>query len=456
MSVAVFIAEKYKDRDVITQKKATYLFIVNIVLLVLLPVVTAVGIITKPERMEATIFTVVPILAAAVISLVLVIMRKSEIGGIVLVAVIGVAIMFLVFSAPKGESLSNAVYYVFGIMILALLFSNRAVLTIVTVSFLIGMVPYYYYIVANGAVQAYALASVTGFYSASILTYILAMLLVGTLKNAVSVSRQEAEKSGKLLDINESLLAEIKQQVSHLSQVSQEVSNTASVLSEGAQRQASGIEEVAASLEEMGASINQNAENAQRVRSLTDTGAALSQDGNRIALEAVDSINDVHSASRRVAEITRVINDIAFQTNLLALNAAVEAARAGNAGRGFAVVAGEVRNLAQRSAAAAKEIEELIKDTVSRVDKGTDLVTRTGKSLSDIARDAVETAQLIGEIAAASLEQKHGIEQVNGAISDMDELTQHNASASEQLTGMAESLAESAMKLQNLVAASDR
>ncbi|MBP7736985.1 MAG: methyl-accepting chemotaxis protein [Spirochaetes bacterium] len=456
MSAASYIAGKYADKDFITQKKAQYLFVFSIILLVLLPIVTAVGIITKPERAVATIITIVPIVAASIIALFLVIRRRGELGGIIMVVIIGAAIMFLVFSAPKGETLSNAVYYTFTFMVLALLFSNRIVLTVAVICFLAGMIPYYYYVTGNGVATSVIFPSITGFYSAAILEYILSILLVGAMNNAIVISRKEAERSGKLLDINESLLGEIKEQVSHLSSVSQEVSDTAAVISEGAQRQASGIEEIAASLEEMGATINQNADNAQKVRTLTEAGAVTSQGGNRIALEAVDSINDVNSASKRVAEITRVINEIAFQTNLLALNAAVEAARAGDAGRGFAVVAGEVRNLAQRSGGAAKEIENLIMDTVTRVEKGTDLVNRTGKSLSDIARDASETARIIGEIAAASIEQKHGIDLVNGAIADMDQMTQSNASASENLTGMAESLANSAMRLQDLVTSTGR
>ncbi len=143
-------------------------------------------------------------------------------------------------------------------------------------------------------------------------------------------------------------------------------------------------------------------------------------EGNRVALEAVNSIIDMNSSSKKIADIIAVINEIAFQTNLLALNAAVEAARAGEQGRGFAVVAGEVRNLAQRSGNAAKEIESLIRDTIAKVERSTDLVKNTGGALSEIAEAAKTTAQIITEIAAATMEQKQGINQINSAISEMD------------------------------------
>jgi len=456
MSIRSHIESKYADHDFVTLKKATYLFYFDFILIIILPVAVIAGAITRPERAMASVITVIPIVAAAGISMYLVLHKKSRSAGIVLTSVMGAGIMFLVFSAPRGESLSNAIYYVFGYLLSVLLFSNRIVLSISAAGFVIGIIPYYYSLVNRGVESSLILPSITGFPISVIMFYVLAMLLVGTLNDAISRSESDAEKNRELLRLNEGLMVEVKKQITHLSMVAHEVSETAAVLSNGAQRQAAGIEEIAASLEEMSATINQNAENSQKVRQISEAGAETSQQGNRIALEAVESINDVNQASKRVAEITRVINEIAFQTNLLALNAAVEAARAGDAGRGFAVVASEVRNLAQRSGGASKEIEALIKDTVLRVDRGTELVNRTGKSLADITRDVLETSRLIGEIAAASIEQKQGIVQVSTAIAAMDELTQSNAAASEELSSMAESLADSSMKLQNLVSDSDQ
>ncbi len=452
MSITSYVESRYTDVDFVTRKKAQYLFKFCLMLIVILPILTINGFIFRPERIIAALITAVPILIAASISLFLVLEKKSILAGHIITTVFGAGIMFLVFSAPKGESLSAGIYLVFVYLICVLLFSNRTILTLTSAAFVIGIIPYYFALVGRGVSPSAILPSITLFPFAVLLFYILAMLLVGTLNEAISISESETEKSRKLLRKNEALLEEIKNQVTHLSSVAQEVSDTAAVISDGAQRQAAGIEEIASSLEEMGATINQNAENSQKVRHISETGSETSQQGNKIALEAVKSIEDVNQASKRVAEITQVINEIAFQTNLLALNAAVEAARAGDAGKGFAVVASEVRNLAQRSGSASKEIEKLIKDTVSLVEKGTDLVNRTGKSLSDITKDSAETAMLIGEIAAASFEQKQGIIQVNNAISAMDEQTQNNASASEELSGMAETLAERAIELQKLVA----
>lgn len=456
MSIRDMIESKYSSHGFLAQKKALYLFNFNLMLLIILPIALVAGMITRPERIVASSITVVPIITAALVSIFLVLREKSKLAGIILSSVMGIGIMFLVFSAPRGESLSNAIYYVFGYLLVILLFSNRIVLTISAAAFIIGTIPYYYTLVGRGVDPSVILPSLTGFPISVVMFYVLAILLVGTLNNAIKRTEDESEKNRKLLGINEALMVEIKKQIVHLSSVAREVSETASVLSSGAQKQAAGIEQIAASLEEMSSTINQNAENSQMVRQITEANADTSEQGNGIALEAVQSINDVNQASKRVAEITQVINDIAFQTNLLALNAAVEAARAGEAGRGFAVVATEVRNLAQRSGGASKEIGALIKDTVVRVEKGTELVNRTGMSLADIAKDAHMTAKLIGEIAMASLEQKQGIVQVNNAINSMDQLTQSNAAASEQLSGMAESLADSAMKLQGLVSAGDQ
>jgi methyl-accepting chemotaxis protein len=223
-------------------------------------------------------------------------------------------------------------------------------------------------------------------------------------------------------------------------------------MSQRTAEQASSLEEVASTIEEASSIIHQNADNAVRARTLTDQGAEKSVQGNTVAKDAISAINEVNNASSRIADITAMINEIAFQTNLLALNAAVEAARAGEQGRGFAVVAGEVRNLAQRSGNAAKEIEVLIKETVHTVAKGTDLVLRTGEALADIAGTTKESAQIMSEITEASTEQKQGMDQINIAISELDQMTQQNSSMVEETASASKEMMRQAQELLELVA----
>lgn len=243
------------------------------------------------------------------------------------------------------------------------------------------------------------------------------------------------------------IISSIILSATNLTEAVQEIASGNENLSQRTSEQASSLEEIASTIEEATATINQNADNAIKAKELMDTGSGKSKEGNQIAEKAVDSINDMNKSSKKVAEIIAVINEIAFQTNLLALNASVEAARAGEQGRGFAVVAGEVRNLAQRSGTAAKEIELLIKDTVGKVEMGTELVNKTGNALAEIAQAAEMTARLITEITAASSEQKQGINQINIAITEMDSMTQQNASLVEEIASASEEMSNLAREL---------
>ncbi|PKL16090.1 MAG: hypothetical protein CVV49_18025, partial [Spirochaetae bacterium HGW-Spirochaetae-5] len=191
--------------------------------------------------------------------------------------------------------------------------------------------------------------------------------------------------------------------------------------------QASSLEEIAATVEETNASTRQNASNASEANKLSEASSSLAVEGGHIVEKAVLSIGEINNSSKKISEIITMINDISFQTNLLALNAAVEAARAGDQGRGFAVVAGEVRNLAQRSAGAAKEIGTLIKDSISKIDEGTELVNKSGDALKDIIMSAKQVKDIISEIAASSDEQSRGIEQITISVTEMDNMTQQNA-----------------------------
>src|SRR5215831_19104893 len=222
-------------------------------------------------------------------------------------------------------------------------------------------------------------------------------------------------------------------------------------LSSRTQEQASALEETASSMEEMTATVKQNADNARQANQLAAGAREQAERGGTVVHRAIDAMGEINSSSSKIADIIGVIDEIAFQTNLLALNAAVEAARAGEQGRGFAVVATEVRNLAQRSASAAKEIKDLIQDSVKKVSDGSVLVTQSGHTLDQIVASVKKVSDIVAEIAAASREQSSGIEQVNRAVMQMDEMTQQNAALVEQATAASQSMAEQARHLTTLM-----
>jgi methyl-accepting chemotaxis protein len=310
---------------------------------------------------------------------------------------------------------------------------------------------------------------------AVLFTAVLARVLTGSivspLRGAVSVARKVAEgdltvqvrgggrdETGQLLEALAGMTTNLRALVGEVATGAHAVSDTSAQiargnvdLSERTEQQASTLEETASSMEELTSTVTQNADNARQARQLAVGATDVARKGGRAVGEVVSTMTGISVASRKIADIIGVIDSIAFQTNILALNAAVEAARAGDQGRGFAVVAAEVRNLAQRSAAAAREIKVLIGDSVKQVETGTRLVDAAGKTMEEIVDSVKKVSDLIAEIAAASQEQSSGIGQVNTAIAQMDQVVQQNASLVEEATAATESMRQQAGSLLQMV-----
>jgi methyl-accepting chemotaxis protein len=248
------------------------------------------------------------------------------------------------------------------------------------------------------------------------------------------------------------LALNLDQAAAQTASAARQVSSASQTLSSGASEQAASVEETSASLEEISSMIRSTADNAEQASALAGEAHALAQAGFRSMVEMTQAVAAIDAASAEVAQILKDIDEIAFQTNILALNAAVEAARAGEAGAGFAVVADEVRSLAQRSAAAAKETAEKIEASIASSRSGSASCARVQNSLSEIAAKVSSTDSLVGEIAMAAREQAHGIQQINGAITQMDQVTQSTAAGAEQTAAAAEQMDSQAGSLQVQVA----
>ena len=260
---------------------------------------------------------------------------------------------------------------------------------------------------------------------------------------------------GKLVPLLSAMQDSLREAVSAIRSGTENISRGAAEISAGnndlssrTEEQAAALEQTAASMEQLTATVKFNADNARQASMLAETASSTAQQGGQLVSEVVSTMNGISGSSKKIAEITNVINGIAFQTNILALNAAVEAARAGEQGRGFAVVASAVRNLAQRSAAAAKEIAALIEDSVQRVDKGATLVGNTGNTMHHILKSVQDVDAIMKQIAAASEEQSKGISQVGVAVTEMDSVTQQNASLVEEVSAAAAALARQTESLE--------
>jgi methyl-accepting chemotaxis protein len=310
-------------------------------------------------------------------------------------------------------------------------------------------------------------ALIAGLLIAGIMAVLLMRSILNTLSRAVSVAHAIAsgrlghridthskDELGELLDalrtMDErlsSIVGEVRHGAGSVSSAAQQIARGNDDLSQRTQEQASSLEETASSMEEMTSTVKQNAENASHANQLASATRRQAEHGGEVAAQASTAMREINDSSRKISDIVSLIDEIAFQTNLLALNAAVEAARAGEQGRGFAVVATEVRNLAQRSAGAAKEIKGLINDSAEKVRVGSSLVDQSGKALAEIVDSVKKVTDIVAEIAAASQEQSAGIDQVNHAVLQMDEMTQQNAALVEEAAAAARAMHEQAGEL---------
>ncbi len=281
---------------------------------------------------------------------------------------------------------------------------------------------------------------------------ILSRLSTGDLREKISSDYQGLlgkvkDDANTTVDNLSEIVTAIKQATDAINTAAQEIAHGNQDLSGRTEEQASSLEETASSMEQLTGTVKQNADNARTANELASNAQQVAEKGGTVVAQVVQTMGAIHQSSSKIADIIGVIDGIAFQTNILALNAAVEAARAGEQGRGFAVVATEVRSLAQRSAAAAKEIKGLISDSVSKVQSGSKLVDQAGRTMEDIVSAIARVARIMADIAEASREQSSGIEQVGRAITQMDEVTQQNAALVEQAAAAAESLEEQAHAL---------
>jgi len=275
---------------------------------------------------------------------------------------------------------------------------------------------------------------------------------------AAKIAAQNRDETGQLMGalqtMNEGLrqvVGEVRNGTDSIATASTEIATGNLDLSHRTEQQATALEETASALEELTSTVKQNTDNARQANELAMAASGVAVRGGSVVGQVVETMQAIDEASNRIVEIISVIDGIAFQTNILALNAAVEAARAGEQGRGFAVVASEVRSLAQRSASAAKEIKQLIDDSVSKVGAGTSLVRQAGATMSEVVESVKRVTDVVSEISAASNEQSVGIDEINRAVAQMDEVTQQNAALVEQAAAAAQSMQEQAARLASTV-----
>ncbi|HIV71821.1 MAG TPA: HAMP domain-containing protein [Candidatus Aquabacterium excrementipullorum] len=329
---------------------------------------------------------------------------------------------------------------------------------------------------AVAAMQRASLEGTIGLFAvafglSALLCFLISRAIANPLEQAVQVAQAVAEGDltretraqgkdevaqlmhalGQMVARLRSVVSEVRNGVESVSTASSQIAMGNADLSQRTEEQASNLQQTAASMEQLTSTITQNAEAAAQASHLASRASEAARKGGDVVSNVVVTMNDISGSSRQISDIIGVIDGIAFQTNILALNAAVEAARAGEQGRGFAVVAGEVRTLAQRSAQAAKEIKQLIGESVQKVEAGVELVSSAGKTMGEIVGEVKRVSDLIGEISAASREQSQGVSQVGDAVQQLDQVTQQNAALVEEAAAAADSMKQQATHLAQVV-----
>ncbi|RJF98174.1 methyl-accepting chemotaxis protein [Noviherbaspirillum saxi] len=377
-----------------------------------------------------------------------------------------------VLAAMRGNDIATAVSLVHGPLTQTYVPVQDSMKALVKLQLDVGKMEYEQAIVRYRSAQILAISlNVIGVLIGVVVGWILIRGITGAIKEALNFASNVAEgnlaqrmqissndEMGKLLaslqKMNDGLItivSQVRSGTDTIATASGQIAAGSQDLSSRTEEQASSLEETASSMEELTSTVKQNADNARQANALAVTASGVAERGGEVIGQVVQTMGGINDSAKKIGDIIGVIDGIAFQTNILALNAAVEAARAGEQGRGFAVVASEVRNLAQRSAAAAKEIKILIDNSVERVETGSKLVNDAGATMRDIVDSVRRVTDIIGEITAASDEQTAGIEQINQAVSQMDEVTQQNAALVEETAAASEAMQDQAAKLAKVV-----
>lgn len=441
MKLKTIILSKFADQPYVIQQKASTLMYVSIALItcfILIPLtLIPTGISTTPVA-TATACIIVVILFTAIL-IILNNGRYNLAANLMIIASTIIIISFIFMRPGLMENFTGILFFTFIVFALAALFSTRTMLTISASLLTIAWIVYYNISknLLTPEMQPQAFRAVTYALIVVTLVYMISLAIINISNKALTKAEEESERNSTQNKILTDLLESARILSSQLSQSSQELMGTASSLSKGASNQAANVEEITSSIEEISAVVSSNTDNSRKTNQLAQETADKTARGGSAFTETLSSMKQIN-------EKIHLIEDIAYQTNLLALNAAIEAARAGSHGKGFAVVAGEVRKLAEKSQSASGEINELAKTSAS-------VSIKTDELLKAVVPDVQKTADQIMQILHSSQEQDTGIQQISTGMLQLNEITQQNAAASEELASTAEMLLKHAQELDELI-----